>query len=42
MSPLQSLQLLLQVFDALFPMLSANRQVTVRDTQLSDLLLFLG
>ena len=42
MSPLHSLQLLLQVFDAQFPMRSADRQVTVRDTQVSDLLLFLS
>ena len=35
-------QLFLQFFDAGFPLISAQRQVTVRDPQLSNLLLFLG
>ena len=41
-SGLQSVQLLLQLFDACFPLISAGGQVTVGDPQLSDLLLFLG
>ena len=38
----QGAQLFLQVFDAGFPLISAPRQVTARDPQLSNLLLFLG
>ena len=38
----QGAQLFLQFFDANFPLISAPRQVTVRDPQLSNLLLFLG
>lgn len=38
----QGSQLFLQFFDAGFPLISAQRQVTVRDPQLSNLLLFLG
>ena len=39
---LQGPQLFLQTFHAGLPLISASRQVTVRDPQLSDLLLFLG
>jgi len=39
---LQQLKLLLQVCGVLLPMISAARQVTDCDTQLSDLLLFLS
>ena len=39
---LQGSQLFLQVFDAGFPRISAQRQVTVRDPHLSNLLLFLS
>ena len=38
----QGVQLFLQVFDAGFPPIPAQRQITVRDPQLSNLLLFLG
>ena len=38
----QGAQLFLQFFDAGFPLISAPRQVTVRNPQLSNLLLFLG
>jgi hypothetical protein len=36
------LQLLLQFFDASFPILSTAGQITNRDSQLPNLLLFLG
>jgi hypothetical protein len=38
----QSSQLFLQVFDAGFPPIPAQRPIMVRDPQLSNLLLFLG
>jgi hypothetical protein len=41
-SRLHGAQLFLQFSDANFPLISAPRQVTVRDPQLSNLLLFLG
>jgi hypothetical protein len=39
---MSGLQLLLEFFDARFPMFTTARQITNRDTQLPNLLLFLG